>query len=105
VCRFEVRVDVQRGAGRPRDEVELGKEATEDDGHVERQDEGDWNQVAEVETVHRHRLKHPAHQSIRQHNLASTKNLLQNVDMNFLLIILHRIIYYAVYVTTVLHAN
>ena len=33
------------------------------------------------------------------------KNLLRNVDINFLLIILHRIIFYAIFVKTVLHVN
>ena len=33
------------------------------------------------------------------------KNVLQKVDINFLLIRLHRILFSAVYVTTVLHVN
>jgi len=33
------------------------------------------------------------------------KNVLQNVDINLLLIVLHRIIFYAVYVRTVLCMN
>ena len=33
------------------------------------------------------------------------QNVLQNVDINFLLIILHRIIFYAIYGKTVMHVN
>jgi len=33
------------------------------------------------------------------------KNLLQNVDINFLLITLDRIIFYAIFVKTVMHVN
>jgi len=64
VASDEVCYDIHGGAGRPRDEVELNPEPAEHDRHVEAEYKRDRDEVAEVETVHRHRLKHPARSSI-----------------------------------------
>ena len=43
---------------------------------------------------------------LRRHCQAvDSLNVLQNVDINVLLIILHRIIFYAIYAKTELHVN